>query len=83
MAKEFSDAEEIFEDVDLDFDPSFPPTENRFVIIPKEQILDNPNSSVFTRAQVRARNKVLNVHKDFFILLFIFVKLNQKQSTMH
>ena len=32
---------------------------------PKEQILGNPNSSVITRAQVRARNEVLNVNQEF------------------
>ena len=45
---------------------------------PKEQILGDPKSGVLTRAQIRAKNEVLNVHQEFCMFNVFISKLEPK-----
>ena len=59
--------DETFEDAPLDFDPAYPPMDKWTRNHPHEQILDDPQVGVLTRARICAKNEVLNIHQEFFM----------------
>ena len=54
---------DMYEDAPLEFNPDFPQLEKWTRNHPKEQVIGNPQDGVLTRAQIRAKNEVLNVNQ--------------------
>ena len=58
------ETDEIFEDVPLDFDLADPPMDKWTQSHPNEHVLGDPHVGVMKRAQIRAKNEILNVHQE-------------------
>ncbi|XP_052625604.1 uncharacterized protein LOC128132724 [Lactuca sativa] len=76
---EGSETDEMFEDAPLDFDPAYPPMEIWTQNHPREQVLSDPQVGVLTRAQLRAKNEVLNVY-NFFCMFNVFISKIEPKS---
>ena len=68
----------MFEDAPLDFDPAYPPLEKWTRNHPKEQALGNLQDSVLTRAQLHAKNEVINTHQEFCMFNIFISKIEPK-----
>ena len=73
-----SEHDEIFEDAPLDFDPAYPPMEKWTRDDPKDHLIGNPQEGVMTRAQIRAKNEVLNTHQEFCMFNVFISKIEPK-----
>ena len=70
--------EEMYEDAPLEFDPAYPPLEKWTKNHPKEQVIGNPQDGVLTRAQIRAKNEVLNTNQEFCMFNVFISKIEPK-----
>ena len=68
----------MFEDAPLDFDPAYPPLEKWTRNHPKEQVLGDPQDGVLTRAQLCAKNEVLNTHQELCMFNVFILKIEPK-----
>ena len=68
----------MFEDAPLEFDPNFPPLEKWTRNHPKEQVIGNLQEGVLTRAQLRAKNEVLNANQELCMFNVFISKIEPK-----
>lgn len=73
-----SENKEMFKDAPLDFDPAYPPMDKWIKSHPKEQVIGDPLEGVLNRAQLRAKNEVLNAHQEFYMLNVFILKIEPK-----
>ena len=73
-----SETDVMFEDALLDFDHNYPPLDKWTRNHPKDQILGDPQAGIMTRAQLHARNEVLNNHQEFCMFHVFISKIEPK-----
>ena len=73
-----SENEDMYEDAPLEFNPNFPPLEKWTRNHPKEQVIGNPQDGVLTRAQIRAKNEVLNANQELCMFNVFISKIEPK-----
>ena len=73
-----SEENEMFEDAPLDFDHAYPPLDRWTQNHPREQVLGDPQARVLIRAQLHAKNEVLNVHQEYCMFNVFISKIEPK-----